>query len=60
MCIVSMIVTGVITGVYNIPALTGDYILRNNPRADQVSMIMDRIYVKPYVIILTKYTVVQI
>jgi len=49
MCAISMIVTGIITGVYNIPALTGDYILPNNPRAAQVPMIMDRIYVKPYV-----------
>lgn len=49
MCVISMIITGIITGVYDIPALSGDYILPNNPRANQVSMIMDRIYVKPYI-----------
>ena len=49
MCVISMVITGIIVGVYNIPALTGDYILPNNPRAAQVSMIMNRIYTKPYV-----------
>ena len=48
LCSISMLITGIITGVYNIPSLLTASFLPNNPRKDQAKWIMERLYVKPY------------
>ena len=49
LCTISIIITGIITGVYDIPALlTSAIILPGNPRRSQLEMIMNRLYQKPY------------
>ena len=48
MCLLSMFITGIITGAYDIPALLTAAMLPGNPRMKQSNMIMERIYLKPY------------
>ena len=49
MVFLSMLTTGIIIGVWNIPGLMGAKFLPGNPRAKQIPMIMERVYIKPYV-----------
>ena len=49
MCGTSILITAIITAVYNIPTLlTSALFLPDNPRKSQSGIVMDRIYDKPY------------
>ena len=48
LCVMSMVVTGVITGVWDIPILLTASVLPNNPRLKNAVHVMDKLYTKPY------------
>ena len=48
LCLLSMLVTGIVTGVYDIPALVSIMVVPGSPRANQAKWTFDRLYVKPY------------
>ena len=48
MCMASMLVTGILTGIYDIPTLKSAAGFRGNPRATRENLESDWLYLKPY------------